>query len=235
MKFVKKFEAIKLKDIGLVGGKNASLGQMIGDLKKKHIMIPTGFAVTVDGYWHHIQANGLLPELQELMAQVKKQSPLALLQKMGKKARMLIAQAELPDDLAHEIIQAYNELSSFLGTKKSSVAVRSSATAEDLPNASFAGQQESYLHIVGHKALLCAYRNCLASLFTDRAIIYRLEKGFDHFAVGLSVGIQQMVRSDLASSGVIFTVDTESGFKDAIIITSSYGLGESVVQGTVIP
>ncbi len=238
MKFCKNFKDIRLTDVATVGGKNASLGQMIGDLGKKNISVPGGFAITADAYWHYLKNNGITQSLKSILNELKgskEDIDLRLLQKVGKKARTLIVSADIPQDLIREITNAYQALCNVIGQKNCSVAVRSSATAEDLPDASFAGQQESYLNIQGIDSLLHAYRQCLASLFTNRAIAYRIEKGFDHFAVGLSVGVQQMVRSDLACSGVMFTIDTESGFKNSVIITGSYGLGESIVQGEVIP
>ena len=236
--FCKNFKIIRLTDVASVGGKNASLGQMIGDLSSKNIVVPGGFAITADAYWHYLDYNDITEVLKTILKDLKgskKNIDLKILQKVGKKARTLIESAQLPPDLAEEITHSYQELCKQVGQKNCSVAVRSSATAEDLPDASFAGQQESYLNIQGVDSLLHAYKSCIASLFTNRAIAYRIEKGFDHFAIALSVGIQQMVRSDLACSGVMFTIDTESGFKNSVIITGSYGLGESVVQGEVIP
>jgi pyruvate,water dikinase len=238
MKFCKNFKDIRLSDGPAVGGKNASLGQMIGDLSKKNITVPGGFAITADAYWYYLEQNGITQKLQAILKDLKSQKKdidLKLLQKIGKKARMLLESATLPEELAAQITKLYQDLCTEVRQKNCSVAVRSSATAEDLPDASFAGQQESYLNICGVDSLLHAYKKCLASLFTNRAIAYRIEKGFDHFAVALSVGVQQMVRSDLACSGVMFTIDTESGFKNSVIITGSYGLGESVVQGEVVP
>ncbi len=238
MRFCKNFKDICLEDSALVGGKNASLGQMINDLSKKNIKVPSGFAITVDAYWYYLDNAGARSLLQNIFSPLhdcQKNVDLKILQKTGKKARLLIKSLDIPSEISEEIYKAYKFLSQEAGTKDCSVAVRSSATAEDLPDASFAGQQDSYLNIKGFQSLLSAYKNCLASLFTDRAIAYRIEKGFDHFSVGLSVGVQLMVRSDLACSGVMFTIDTESGFKNSVIITGSYGLGESVVQGEVIP
>ena len=234
MKFIRAFEEVTLKDIPLVGGKTASLGQMINDLSKKGISVPTGFAVTADAYWFHLNENNLLTELKKLFSS-KKTLTLKEVQIIGKKIRKLITDAPLPEKLEQEISTSYQELCKKKNKKVCSVAVRSSATAEDLPGASFAGQQETYLNIEGVPALLKAYKDCVASLFTDRAIMYRIEKGFDHTKIALSVAVQYMVRSDVASAGVMFTVDTETGFKDSIVITSSYGLGETVVKGEVIP
>lgn len=235
MQYIKKFSSLTLQDISSVGGKNASLGQMIQDLEKLSVRVPGGFALTVQAYWDTLQANNLVTPLKKVLAPITKTSSLAALQKAGKKARELIEAATLPEKVVQELEEAYAQLCKEKKQKDCSVAVRSSATAEDLPGASFAGQQETYLNVVGSRELLKSVIKCMASLFTDRAIMYRLEKGFDHFAVGLSVGVQYMVRSDLACSGVMFTIDTESGFKDAVVVTSSYGLGESIVRGEVIP
>ncbi len=238
MRFCKNFKEICLSDSAIVGGKNASLGQMINDLHTANIKVPAGFAVTVEAYWYFLDkagARSLLQNIFEPLRSSEKNIDLKVLQKIGKKARSLITSLDVPHDLSQELYKAYQSLCEEAGSQDCSVAVRSSATAEDLPDASFAGQQDSYLNIKGFQSLLSAYKNCLASLFTDRAIAYRIEKGFDHFSVGLSVGVQLMVRSDLACSGVMFTIDTESGFKNSVIITGSYGLGESVVQGEVIP
>ncbi len=235
MQYIKKFETIDLQDIAQVGGKNASLGQMIQHLQGLQVHVPTGFAVTVDGYWDHLEVNGLTKKLFTLLDSVYVGSDFAQIQKVGKELRALIENAPLPETLVQEITQAYCDLSTTLFKKNCLVAVRSSATAEDLPDASFAGQQESFLAVSGTKQLLSAYKKCLASLFTDRAIMYRIEKNFDHKTVGLSVGIQEMVRSDKAAAGVMFTLDTESGFKDVVVISSSYGCGETVVKGEVIP
>jgi pyruvate,water dikinase len=235
MGYIKKFEDLGLKDIAQVGGKNASLGEMITQLGKQGIRVPTGFALTADAYWHVINENNLLEKLRTIMAPFKDKNDLAMLAKIGKQARSLIEDARMPDDLAQEIIAAYQELSQRYKQKDCDVAVRSSATAEDSPEASFAGQQETYLNVKGDEQLLKSCQKCMASLFTDRAIIYRLDKGFDHFTMAISVGVQKMVRSDLAVSGVAFSLDTESGFKDIVMINSSYGLGESIVQGAVVP
>lgn len=235
MKYIKEFEKLTLKDIPEVGGKNASLGQMIRDLGSQGVDVPSGFAVTASAYWLHLEENHLLEKLKKLLKPLKKQSNLKTLAQIGKQARKLIASAPLPTQLAEEITQAYKIMCKESGMVDCSVAVRSSATAEDLPDASFAGQQETYLNVSGIKNVLEACRKSMASLFTDRAIIYRMEKGFDHFDVALSVGIQYMVRSDLACAGVMFTIDTETGFKESVIITSSYGLGEAVVKGEVVP
>ncbi len=235
MNYIKQFKTLRLKDVPSVGGKNASLGQMIADLHKQGVAVPDGFAVTAQAYWATLEANALVDKLKAILKPVKKGVSLSVIRKAGKKARNLIQKSSLPSELEKQILKAYDQLCRQAGAKNCSVAVRSSATAEDLPDASFAGQQETYLNVRGHKALLDACRNCMASLFTDRAIVYRMEKGFDHFSVALSVGVQQMVRSDKASAGVMFTVDPETGFKDVVVINGSYGLGESVVKGDVVP
>lgn len=233
MKFIRSFESIGLKDISLVGGKNASTGEMIQKLTQYGIEIPSGFVVTANAYSHHIRSNSLDKKISDLISKVNK-SDLKGLAKIGKEIRSLIVSAPLPEDLKTEISNSYIEMEKLYG-KNCDVAVRSSATAEDLPEASFAGQQESFLNICGAEKLLKACLGCFASLFTDRAISYRIDHKFDHMTVLLSLGIQKMIRSDLASSGVIFTLDTESGFKDVIFITSSYGLGENIVKGIVNP
>lgn len=235
MNYIKKFADIQLADIPQVGGKNASLGEMIRNVSTLNVRIPQGFAITAAGYWHFINANNLLPEMKRIMSALPKNYDSASLEKTGSAIRALIMNAALPKDLANEIIQAYQELSQQYQQEQCDVAVRSSATAEDLPNASFAGQQESFLHIRGANQLLDHCKQCIASLFTDRAIAYRIDKGFDHFAVALSIGVQKMVRSDKAAAGVVFSLDTESGFRDVVIINGSYGLGESVVSGEVTP
>lgn len=235
MGFIKKFETIGMQDIASVGGKNASLGQMITGLSARGITVPTGFAITSAAYWHYINHNKFEESLRNLMNQIGSASDIKIVQTAGSKARDLLANGNMPDDLAQEIITAYHDLSQHYEQENVDVAVRSSATAEDLPTASFAGQQETYLNITGDLLLLESYKKCVASLFTDRAIVYRIEKKFDHFKVALSVGVQKMIRSDLACSGVAFSVDTETGFKDVIMIDASYGLGESIVKGLVVP
>jgi pyruvate,water dikinase len=235
MNYIKDFKTLRLKDIPTVGGKNASLGQMIADLTQLGVEVPGGFAVTAEAYWFHLEKNGIVKKLKMILKPVTKKSSLKVLQKAGKKARFLIAKAPLPELLEQQIIKAYQELCKVAGKKNCPVAVRSSATAEDLPDASFAGQQETFLNVSGAQDLIEACQKSMASLFTDRAIVYRMEKGFDHFKVALSVGVQHMVRSDKASAGVMFTVDTETGFKDVVVINSAYGLGESVVKGDVVP
>lgn len=236
MKFIKNFRDVRLKDIPLVGGKNASLGQMIAELGKvKEIRVPEGFAVVAQAYWHYLEYNNLLDTMKKSMAQLTDINDLSKLKMVGKEVRALIEQGAMPNDLAEEISQAYLSLSKEYDCDFVDVAIRSSATAEDLPTASFAGQQETFLNILGVENVLECCKRSMASLFTDRAIAYRVEQGFDHFDVALSVGIQKMVRADLASSGVAFSLDTESGFKDVIVINSAYGLGETIVKGIVNP
>jgi len=225
---------VGMKDIEIVGGKNASLGEMIQNLSKLGIAIPGGFIITVKAYREFISYNKLDHTIPVLIAEMEEDN-IESLGLTGKKIRTLIEKGIFPPKLAQQIAFAYQELSDHHGQFNLDVAVRSSATAEDLPDASFAGQQETYLNICGQAALLVAVRNCFASLFTDRALSYRERLNFDHFQIGLSVCIQKMVRSDLAASGVAFSLDTESGFKEAIIINASYGLGELIVQGAVYP
>ncbi|MEA5575952.1 phosphoenolpyruvate synthase [Anabaena sp. UHCC 0451] len=227
------FDEVGIADIPFVGGKNASLGEMIQQLTPKGVNVPTGFATTAYAYRHFLESAGLESKLRELFADLDVDD-MKNLQVRGKKARSLLMHTPFPKNLRDAIASAYQTLCQKYNAD-TDVAVRSSATAEDLPDASFAGQQESYLNIVGVESVLAACHKCFASLFTDRAISYRHTKGFDHFSVALAVGVQKMVRSDLASSGVMFSIDTETGFKDAALITAAYGLGENVVQGTVNP
>ncbi len=235
MQYIKNFKSIELKDVPSVGGKNASLGYMLQYLTDAGVRVPAGFAITVDAYWDHLRVNNLFDEVTLLTKKLRRMSDFAAIKKVGKTLRDLVETAPLSSALSKEITESYQALSREVGCEECVVAVRSSATAEDLPDASFAGQQESFLNVSGTKQVLAAYKKCLASLFTDRAIMYRAQKGFDHLAVGISVGIQQMVRSDRATSGVMFTLDTESGFKDVVVISSAYGMGESVVKGEVVP
>ena len=232
-KLILWFDSIQLSDLAQVGGKNASLGEMRKELISKGVNIPDGFAITAYAYRHLLSKTGITDEITKLLSDLNTHD-IKNLSERGKKIRSLIYNAKLPDDLRKEIIKAYKKLCDEYGSN-TDVAVRSSATAEDLPNASFAGQQETFLNIRGEDALIDACKKCFASLFTDRAISYRVDKDFDHMSVALSIGVQKMVRSDLASSGVIFSIDTETGFKEAILITGAYGLGETIVQGTVNP
>lgn len=226
-------DKIDRSDLGRVGGKNASLGEMIRHLKRRGIAVPGGFATTADAYRVFMESNGLEePIRNDLNAY---HTGHANLQETGKKIRQRVRRAALPSELADDIRAAYAALSRQAGVKNISVAVRSSATAEDLPEASFAGQQETYLNVAGEDAVLDACRKCMSSLFTDRAIAYRDAIGFDHLSVALSVGIQRMVRSDKAAAGVTFTIDTDTGFPKVVLINASYGLGENIVKGTVDP
>lgn len=230
--YARPFKDLTLDDLLLVGGKNASLGEMVRELSTKGIRVPDGFAITADAYHHFIQEAGLDRMIHQILEGLDTRN-MANLSHRGQAVRHAILNAPIPGDLEEAIIEAYRNLNH--GTYPADVAVRSSATAEDLPDASFAGQQETYLNVRGNRALLDACKHCFASLFTDRAISYRADKGFDHFQIALSIGVQRMVRSDLACSGVIFTIDTESGFRDAVLISASYGLGENIVKGTVVP
>ncbi len=229
--FIKHFNEIHLGDLAAVGGKNASLGEMFTQLSPKGIKVPDGFATTAHSFWHFLDENKIRRPLQELMAALDKNN-FSNLNETGSKARKLILDASLPKDLETDVLAAYQKLCN--GTDIE-VAVRSSATAEDLPQASFAGQHESFLNIKGEAAVLLAIKKCFASLYTNRAIKYREDNGFEHEKVALSVGIQKMVRSDKACSGVAFTLEPESGFRDVIHISGVWGLGENIVQGTVTP
>ncbi len=231
--FVKWFEELRIEDVPSVGGKNASLGEMIRTLGDKGINVPSGFAITAYAYKYTIEKAGVDKKIKEILSDLDTHDVNNLAER-GKKIRELIKKTPLPPELEKAIRQGYRDMEKRYG-KNVDVAVRSSATAEDLPDASFAGQQETYLNVRGKEQLLEKVRDCFASLFTNRAISYRTDKGFDHFSVYLSVGVQKMVRSDLASSGVMFSIDTESGFQDAVYLTGAYGLGENVVQGTVNP
>jgi len=231
--FIKWFEELKIEDVPLVGGKNASLGEMIRSLTDKGVNVPGGFAITAFAYKYTIEKEGIHKKIEEILSDLDTHDVHNIAER-GQKIRELIKNTPIPEELEKEIRTYYKEMEKRYG-KNVDVAVRSSATAEDLPDASFAGQQETYLNVRGEEELLERTRQCFASLFTNRAISYRTDKGFDHFSVYLSVGVQKMVRSDLASSGVMFSIDTESGFKDAVYITGAYGLGENVVQGAVNP
>jgi pyruvate,water dikinase len=227
------FEDLGIADVPRVGGKNASLGEMVRELGQSGVRVPAGYATTADAYRQFIAENAIEPAMR---AQIDRfHAGEITLQQTGTAIREQILSAHIPDAFANEIRAAYDQLAVRAGVKDPAVAVRSSATAEDLPDASFAGQQETFLNVRGHRALLVACLRCFASLFTDRAISYREAKGFDHLSVALSIGIQQMVRSDLAGSGVIFTIDTETGFPRVAVISAAWGLGETVVQGSVDP
>ncbi|MDO8445455.1 MAG: phosphoenolpyruvate synthase [Deltaproteobacteria bacterium] len=231
--FVLWFDEIGISDVPSVGGKNASLGEMYRELSQKGIKVPYGFAITAHAYRHFLEKAGIRREIEEALKGLDT-GAVANLRERGRKIRTAIVDAELPEELEDAIVGSYKKLCERYG-EDTDVAVRSSATAEDLPTASFAGQQETYLNIHGEAALLLACKRCFASLFTDRAISYRVDKGFDHMKIALSIGVQKMVRSDLASSGVMFSIDTETGFRDAVLLTAAYGLGENIVQGTVNP
>jgi len=231
MKYIIDFKEAGLKDINQVGGKNASLGEMISNLSKEGIRVPAGFATTSKAYWHYLEHNALKEKIDSLLKDLNTHDVTALAE-TGKTIRNWIVHAKMPEDLQQEIVHGYQGLCE---QGSCAVAIRSSATAEDLPNASFAGQQETYLNIKGVENVINTCKRVYASLFTDRAISYRVDKGFSHMDVALSIGIQKMVRADLGSAGVIFTLDTESGFRDAVFITAAYGLGENVVQGAVNP
>ncbi|WP_336516515.1 phosphoenolpyruvate synthase [Pollutibacter soli] len=233
-KFIVPLHEVGMNDLEWVGGKNASLGEMIQHLTPLGIQVPGGFVITVHAYKYFLIANQLEPSVKQFISEIEFDN-IDSLRKGGKKIRQLIRNTRFPKELGEEIIQEYLSLSERYHLPDTDVAVRSSATAEDLPDASFAGQQETYLNVRGPGALIDAVRNCFASLFTDRAISYRENFGYDHFQIGLSVCVQKMVRSDLACSGVAFSLDTESGFKDVIVINGSYGLGEMIVQGSVSP
>ncbi|HXJ17654.1 MAG TPA: phosphoenolpyruvate synthase [Candidatus Polarisedimenticolia bacterium] len=227
------FEECGIADVPIVGGKNASLGEMIQHLASKGIRIPNGFATTAHAYRHFLEFNGLDVKLRKLFAGLSVED-LDQLRQVGSQARALILEASFPESLERAVREAYSRLCEQYGPN-TDVAVRSSATAEDLPGASFAGQHETYLNVHGVKGLLEACKKCFASIFTDRAFSYRATHGFDHLRIALSIGVQKMVRSDLASSGVMFSIDTETGFTNAVLINASYGLGENIVQGSVNP
>jgi pyruvate,water dikinase len=226
-------EDVGRDDVGLVGGKNANSGEMISTLKKQGISVPEGFATTAEAYWRFIDANDLNDRIATALQDCKEGC--TRLEHTGQDIRRMILGAEFPTDVAELIKEHYRELSKRYDVQEADVAVRSSATAEDLPTASFAGQQETFLNIKGEEALLDACRRCYASLFTDRAISYRIDKGFEHMKVALSIGVQKMIRSDLAGSGVMFSLDTDTGFPRVVEINAAWGLGENVVQGLVNP
>lgn len=231
--YIRWFDDLHIEDVPIVGGKNASLGEMFSTLSDVGIDVPDGFATTSEAYWAFLEANDLRDEVDRYLH--KLQTGEKSLNWVGRSIRRLFLGSEFPPDLREVILSAYHQLAQKYGGDEVDVAVRSSATAEDLPDASFAGQQETFLNVSGDDLLINTCRRCFASLFTDRAISYREAHGFDHMQVALSIGIQKMVRSDLAGSGVIFTLDTESGFPDVVLINAAWGLGENVVQGAVTP
>ncbi len=232
-KFILWFNELRNTDVKLVGGKNASLGEMYSLLTPKGVRIPNGFAVTAAAYFYFLEKAGIRDDIKKILSDLNT-SNIKNLQTRGAKVRQTILNATLPQDLQDAIVKNYRKLEKEF-TKNVDVAVRSSATAEDLPDASFAGQQETYLDIRGEQEVVSAVKRCFASLFTDRAISYRHDKGFDHFSIGLSAAVQKMVRSDKACSGVMFSIDTESGFSNAVLVTGSWGLGENIVLGRVNP
>ncbi|MEY4503804.1 MAG: hypothetical protein RL154_96 [Pseudomonadota bacterium] len=234
MKFIKFFSELRNTDVGLVGGKNASLGEMYQHLVPVGIKVPNGFAITAEAYWTLLDSNNLRQPIRDLLTDLDT-TDIDLLRVRASQIREMIFGTPIPKELKEEILEAYHQLSGEYSMQEADVAVRSSATAEDLPDASFAGQQDTYLNVQGDSSLIHHVKSCFASLFTDRAISYRASRGFDHFQVALSVGVQKMVRSDKGASGVMFSIDTETGFKDAVFVTSAWGLGENVVGGTVSP
>ena len=234
MRWVRFFHEVGLEDVPLVGGKNASLGEMIRELSPLGVRVPEGFATTSEAYWHFLEHNGLKEAIARELGELDPEDPKAL-QRVSRRLRNLILKGEYPQDLREEILEAYRRLSEEAGEEEIPVAVRSSATAEDLPTASFAGQQESFLYVQGEADLLLHVKRAMASLFTARAISYRAHMGFDHLKVALSVGVQRMVRADDAASGVIFTLDPDTGHRGFVYLTAIYGLGENIVQGRVIP
>src|SRR6056297_3700739 len=239
--FIIPFSEMSIKDVPKVGGKNASLGEMVKHLEPHGINVPDGFATTSEAYRFFLKSNKLDDHIEKILDEYN--SGRIELDEAGRSIRQLFQKSTFPIALAESIQHAYEELSRKFAPDSHNaphiysvdVAVRSSATAEDLPNASFAGQQETYLNIMGREALMNACKNCFASLFTNRAIAYREKMGFDHMKVALSVGVQKMVRSDKSSSGVMFSIDTDSGFPNVVMINGAWGLGENVVQGTVTP
>ena len=231
--YIRSFLEIGLGDVGLVGGKTASLGELYSALASQCVAVPNGFAITADAYRDALSRDGVAEQLHRLLDGIDK-SRIRTLASKAARAREIIYEAMDTPLLRAQVVDAYRQLEREAG-KGVAVAVRSSATAEDLPTASFAGQHESFLNVRGPKDLFEACRRCFASIFTDRAISYRIDNGFDHFKVALSVAVMKMVRSDLAASGVVFTLDTESGFRDVVFVTGCYGLGETIVQGQVDP
>ncbi|MFZ1547280.1 MAG: phosphoenolpyruvate synthase [Candidatus Nitrotoga sp.] len=233
LSLVRWFSDLRRTDTAIAGGKNSSLGEMISNLRESGINVPGGYATTAHAYWEFLEANELKARMAAKLGELDKDG--GNLAKVGKAVRKMIMEADIPAPLAEAITRAYHKMAEHSGRKVASVAVRSSATAEDLPEASFAGQLETFLNIHGDKALLEACKRCYASLFTDRAIVYRNNHGFDHMQVALSIGVQEMVRSDKAGSGVMFSIDTETGFPRSVLINCAWGLGETVVQGMVEP
>lgn len=233
-KFILWFKDTTIKDIPKVGGKNASLGEMYSKLTSKGVAVPNGFSVTAYAYDYFLKTAGIKDDIEKILSDLDTNS-IKNLSERGAKVRSTILNAKFPEDLKKAIIESYHQLSKQYKTNLTDVAIRSSATAEDLPDASFAGQQESYLHIKGDAQVLEACKKCVASLFTDRAISYRVDKKFSHFDIQLSITVQKMVRSDKACSGVMFSIDTESGFRQAVLINAAYGLGDYIVQGVVTP
>ncbi|MDH3370858.1 MAG: phosphoenolpyruvate synthase, partial [Gammaproteobacteria bacterium] len=233
MRYIRTFSELGMNDVPEVGGKNASLGEMFRHLSAEGVRVPDGFATTAEAYRHFLEHNQLTDRIRKTLHGVDS-NDLAQLERAGDEIRGWIFGANMPPDLIEEITAAYRNLAGGSGSEPE-VAVRSSATAEDLPNASFAGQQDTFLNIRGVESLITVCRRVFASLYNDRAISYRVHQGFEHELVALSIGVQKMVRSDIASSGVMFTLDTETGFRNVVFINASYGLGENVVQGAVNP
>jgi pyruvate,water dikinase len=233
--YIRWFENISSNDVLVVGGKNASLGEMIRTLKDEGIRVPDGFAITAEAFWKFIEVNDLKEKIKFHLENLKSGDKTLELNVVGKSIRDLFLGGCFPEELAEAVRKSYRKLCRRYASDEVDVAVRSSATAEDLPDASFAGQQDTYLNVRGEEELLKACRKCFASLFTDRAIIYREEHGFEHINVALSIGVQKMVRSDKAYAGVIFTIDPETGFRDVVVINAAWGLGEIVVQGIITP
>ncbi|MBU1642396.1 phosphoenolpyruvate synthase, partial [bacterium] len=231
--YIKRFKEISIEDVLQVGGKNASLGEMYQNLTSIGVRVPNGFAVTAGAYRYILDSNNVWEKLHALLDDLDPKN-MSQLQERGKACREIIYGCVIPEDLKAEILQGYAELKKEYG-ESISLAVRSSATAEDSPEASFAGQNDTYLNIASDAALLDAYKRCLASNFTDRSIHYKYDNGFDYLKVYLSVVVMKMVRSDERSSGVMFSIDTETGFKDVVFINAAYGLGENIVQGTIDP
>lgn len=234
MQYICWFKNLSMNDVPLVGGKNASLGEMYQKLSQENIRVPNGFAITADAYWYFLEKTGIKKKIKNILAGINKEDVQELI-KRGGQIRQTIIQAQFPKDLEKEIKQAYKKISQEYKKQNLDVAVRSSATAEDAPTASFAGQQETYLNIKSDQVLLQACKKCIASLFTDRSISYRLDKKISLFNVALSVSVQKMVRSDKSVAGVMFTIDPESGFENIVVINAAFGLGENIVKGQITP